>query len=93
MGVAEIQNAKTYYLPNTRDIKARKYPFERTIILHTKETVWGVSKGFIRFSCSQVGQLVTEKMGLVPNFNMPRTVFLDNKTESEKAKEKNDFKR
>lgn len=93
MAVAEKQNATVYYLPNTYDLKARKYPLERKMILHTKETVWGVAKGFIRFSCAQIGQLVTEKMGLVPYYNLPRTVVLDDKSLAEQDKQKDVFRR
>jgi phosphate transport system substrate-binding protein len=63
------------FLPTVRDLKARKYPLERKIILHTKRH-FGLSNGFIRFCCSQVGQLVVEKMGLLPYYIIPKQVVI-----------------
>jgi phosphate transport system substrate-binding protein len=63
------------FLPIRRDLKARKYPLERKIILHTKRH-FGLSNGFIRFCCSQVGQLVVEKMGLMPYYIIPKQVVI-----------------
>lgn len=64
--------------PSTDNLRSRNYPLERLIYLHTKQSKWGVAKGFIRFSCSQVGQLVAEKMGLIPYYVIPKVYVIDN---------------
>ena len=46
------------------------YPFHKKVYLHTTQFRWGVSKGFVRFACSQIGQLVVEKFGLQPYYMM-----------------------
>ncbi len=67
----------TAYLPTVYNIRNKKYPFYRFVYLHTTQNQWGVAKGLIRFSCSQIGQLIVEKMGLVPYFIMQKNVILD----------------
>jgi phosphate transport system substrate-binding protein len=73
------ENGKDFYRPNLSNLKARKYPLERKIILHTKQH-YGMSKGFTRFCCSQVGQLVVEKAGLLPYYMYAKQVVVDKKS-------------
>ena len=75
----EKPNTGAYFEPNTKNIKDRNYAFERYIYLHTLSKVWGIENGFIRHSCSKIGQLVTEKMGLVPFYIIPKEFLLNNK--------------
>ncbi len=72
-----LKNSNNYYKPSLKNIKARNYPLERFIFIHTLSKTWGVENGFIRFSCSKVGQLVTEKMGLVPFYIIPKEYILN----------------
>ncbi len=53
-------------------IKSMEYPFVKVIYLHTTQNGWGVAMGFIRFACTQIGQLVVEKMGLQPYYIIPK---------------------
>ncbi|MFT5886998.1 MAG: phosphate transport system substrate-binding protein, partial [Arcticibacterium sp.] len=53
-------------------IKNQEYPFIKIIYLHTTQNGWGVAMGFIRFACTQIGQLVVEKMGLQPYYIIPK---------------------
>jgi phosphate transport system substrate-binding protein len=69
----------TFYKPNLKNIKEGKYPFSRYIYMHTKSKSWGVENGFIRFSCAKKGQLIVEKMGLVPYYNIPKEFFIEKK--------------
>jgi phosphate transport system substrate-binding protein len=64
--------------PSVDNLRDRNYPLERLIYLHTTQSKWGVAKGFIRFSCSQIGQLVVEKMGLIPYYIIPKVYIIDN---------------
>jgi phosphate transport system substrate-binding protein len=75
--------------PSEGNLRDRNYPLERLIYLHTTQSKWGVAKGFIRFSCSQIGQLVVEKMGLVPYYIIPKVYVIDNApTNKNKLKDK-----
>ncbi len=74
-----IDKSTAYVSPTTESLRRRKYPLERLVYLHTTKSSWGVSKGFIRFSCSQIGQLVVEKMGLIPYYIIPKVYVIDNK--------------
>lgn len=62
--------------PSRSTILEQTYPFHRTIYLHTLGTAWGVENGFIRFACSKPGQLIAEKMGLVPYYAIPKQFVL-----------------
>jgi phosphate transport system substrate-binding protein len=62
--------------PSKGTIVEQVYPFHRTIYLHTLGTAWGVENGFIRFACTKPGQLIAEKMGLVPYYAIPKEFYL-----------------
>jgi phosphate transport system substrate-binding protein len=64
--VLGIQKGDMVIYPTTTTMKDQTYPFTKVIYLHTTQRGWGVSMGFVRFSCTQIGQLVVEKMGLQP---------------------------
>lgn len=53
-------------LPNQENIRHMKYPFTRILYFLTNEGYFGLGNGFIRFSCTQVGQIVVSKEGLQP---------------------------
>ncbi len=59
-------------------VKARKYPFERKVILHTKKG-YGLTSAFIRFCCAYIGQLVVEKSGLLPYYIYNREIVIEKK--------------
>jgi phosphate transport system substrate-binding protein len=59
-------------------LKARKYPFERKVILHTKKG-YGLTSAFIRFCCAYIGQLVVEKSGLLPFYIYKREIIIEKK--------------
>jgi phosphate transport system substrate-binding protein len=78
IAVGESQN-KGFFKINFKNLNQRKYPLERFVYLHTLTKAWGVENGFIRFCCSKTGQLVTEKIGLVPFYLIPKEFLLDTK--------------
>lgn len=80
VGISNIENAKQsdYFTPTTAALKARKYPFERKIMLHTKKG-YGLTSAFIRFCCAYIGQLVVEKSGLLPYYIYEREIILEKK--------------
>ena len=61
-----IDNKDVSYLPNTETIRNMKYPFTRILYFLTNEGNFGVGNGFIRFSCTQIGQIVVSNEGLQP---------------------------
>lgn len=85
------QKGGKFYGPTFKNLKDRNYPLERLIYMHTTEDRWGIAKGFIRFSCSQVGQLVVEKMGLLPFYIIPKEVVIDKTPLSEQLKKKQEY--
>jgi len=74
--VLAVSDEGTGVLPSKSTILEQTYPFHRTIYLHTLGTAWGVENGFIRFACTKPGQLIAEKMGLVPYYAIPKEFVL-----------------
>ncbi len=62
--------------PVKRSILDQTYAFHRIIYLHTLGSAWGVNNGFIRFACTKPGQLIAEKMGLVPYYSIPKEFYI-----------------
>jgi len=58
-------NGKSYY-PNTDGLREMKYPFTRVLYFLTNEGNFNIANGFIRYSCTQLGQMIVEKEGLQP---------------------------
>lgn len=81
LSVAKDSNSP-YFELSRKNLKERNYPLERFIYLHTFKEVWGIEKGFVRFCCSKIGQLVTEKMGLVPFYIIPKEFLLDTQSDA-----------
>ncbi len=71
------------YPPTGYWLGERKYPLERVIYLHIKESHWGLGRGFQKFACSQSGQLIIEKEGLQPYFFFDKQIILNNKAVGE----------
>lgn len=78
VGIANQNSPKDFYTPTTAALKARKYPFERRVILHTRKG-YGLTSAFIRFCCAYIGQLVVEKSGLLPYYIYNREIILERK--------------
>lgn len=60
-----VENGKSY-LPDSNTLQDMTYPFTRVLYFITNETYYGLANGLIRFSCTQLGQIVVEKEGLQP---------------------------
>lgn len=78
VGIASKASPNDFYTPTTASLKARKYPFERKVILHTRKG-YGLTSAFIRFCCAYIGQLVVEKSGLLPYYIYNREIILERK--------------
>ncbi|SOE22665.1 phosphate transport system substrate-binding protein [Spirosomataceae bacterium TFI 002] len=75
--LAVSEDGKNAVKPSTLSLEEKTYPLTKTIYLHTTQDRWGVAKGFVRFACSQVGQLVVEKMGLQPYYIIPKNYSIN----------------
>lgn len=54
---------------NTQNLMTFKYPFTRVIYFLINDSGFNIASGFIRYSCTQIGQMVVQKEGLQP-FNL-----------------------
>lgn len=65
--ILSIKNEKGItYQPDLSTIRDMSYPFTRILYFLTNEGNFGLANGFIRFSCTQIGQIVVSKEGLQP---------------------------
>lgn len=60
-----IDNGKAYS-PDINGLNEMKYPFTRVLYFLTNEGNFNIANGFIRYSCTQLGQMIVEKEGLQP---------------------------
>lgn len=63
-------NGKQYNI-DFENLRKMKYPFTRVLYFLTNEGNFNIANGFIRFSCTQLGQMIVQKEGLQP-YNLYR---------------------
>jgi phosphate transport system substrate-binding protein len=61
-------------LPN---LQQNKYPFIKIMYFLTKEHYFGLCNGFIKFSCTQLGQIIVSKQGIQPYYRYQRQIILE----------------
>lgn len=66
INVLSISEKGKSYTPTLDNLKDMQYPFTRVLYFLTNEAYYGLGNGFIRFACTQLGQIVVEKEGLQP---------------------------
>jgi phosphate transport system substrate-binding protein len=59
-----------------QNLQQNNYPFTKILYFITKEHHFGLCNGFIRFSCTQLGQIVVSKQGIQPYYRYHRQVLL-----------------
>ncbi|MEC3874558.1 PstS family phosphate ABC transporter substrate-binding protein [Chryseobacterium salviniae] len=59
------------YNADFENLRKMNYPFTRVLYFLTNEGNFNIANGFIRFSCTQLGQLIVQKEGLQP-YNLYR---------------------
>ncbi|WP_100075741.1 PstS family phosphate ABC transporter substrate-binding protein [Chryseobacterium camelliae] len=69
--ILPVQNGKASYLPDSEGLRKMKYPFTRVLYFLTNEGNFNIANGFIRYSCTQLGQMIVQKEGLQP-YNLYR---------------------
>ncbi|MDR6922151.1 MULTISPECIES: PstS family phosphate ABC transporter substrate-binding protein [Chryseobacterium] len=64
--VLPIQDQGKLYTADSEGMREMKYPFTRVLYFLTNEGNFNIANGFIRYSCTQLGQMIVEKEGLQP---------------------------
>lgn len=60
--------------PENKNLVNLAYPYTKILYFLEREPGFGIAKGFIRFACTQKGQIIVEKEGLQPFNIYPRIV-------------------
>lgn len=72
--ILSVEDKGKKILPSQNTLRNQSYPFTRMLYFLTNETYYGLGNGLIRFSCTQIGQLIVDKQGLQPYNLYPREV-------------------
>ncbi|MCW3160269.1 PstS family phosphate ABC transporter substrate-binding protein [Chryseobacterium oryctis] len=64
--ILPVQNNGKLYNPDFENLREMKYPFTRVLYFLVNEGNFNIANGFIRFSCTQLGQMIVQKEGLQP---------------------------
>nr|WP_311135703.1 substrate-binding domain-containing protein [Kaistella polysaccharea] len=72
--ILKVVEGNKAYEPTLDNLANRSYPFSRILYFLTNEPYFGLGNGFIRFSCTQLGQIVVSKEGLQPYYLFRREV-------------------
>lgn len=64
--VLPVQDKGKLYTADSDGMREMKYPFTRVLYFLTNEGNFNIANGFIRYSCTQLGQMIVEKEGLQP---------------------------
>ncbi|MBS1549673.1 MAG: substrate-binding domain-containing protein [Bacteroidetes bacterium] len=64
--VLPIQSQGKLLQADANTLKDMSYPFTRVLYFLANEGNFNLANGFIRFSCTQLGQMIVEKEGLQP---------------------------
>lgn len=68
-----VSNGKTFSA-DFEGLREMKYPFTRVLYFLTNEGNFNIANGFIRYSCTHLGQKIVQKEGLQPYNIYPREV-------------------
>lgn len=69
--ILPVVNGKESYSPDFEGLREMKYPFTRVLYFLTNEGGFNIANGFIRYSCTHLGQKIVQKEGLQP-YNLYR---------------------
>lgn len=64
--ILPVENKGKLYIPDAAGLREMKYPFTRILYFLTNEGNFNIANGFIRYSCTQLGQMIVQKEGLQP---------------------------
>lgn len=69
--ILPIENKGVQYNTDFENLRKMNYPFTRVLYFLTNEGNFNIANGFIRYSCTQLGQMIVQKEGLQP-YNLYR---------------------
>lgn len=75
--ILPVKTDDEIYDASFQNITTLKYPFTRILYFLTGESYFGMANGFIRFSCTSIGQKVVEKEGLQKYYDYKRDVRIE----------------
>lgn len=64
--ILPVEKNGQLYTPDFEGLREMKYPFTRILYFLTNEGNFSIANGFIRYSCTQLGQMIVQKEGLQP---------------------------
>lgn len=64
--VLPVENNGKLYTVDNASLREMTYPFTRVLYFLTNEGNFNIANGFIRYSCTQLGQMIVAKEGLQP---------------------------
>ncbi len=69
--ILPVENKGVKYDADFDNLRKMSYPFTRILYFLTNEGNFNIANGFIRYSCTQLGQMIVQKEGLQP-YNLYR---------------------
>lgn len=69
--ILPVENNGKLYNTDYENLRKMNYPFTRVLYFLTNEGNFNIANGFIRYSCTQLGQMIVQKEGLQP-YNLYR---------------------
>ncbi|WP_449400621.1 PstS family phosphate ABC transporter substrate-binding protein [Chryseobacterium wanjuense] len=69
--ILPVENKGKLYNTDFENLRKMNYPFTRVLYFLTNEGNFNIANGFIRYSCTQLGQMIVQKEGLQP-YNLYR---------------------
>ncbi|WP_312899909.1 PstS family phosphate ABC transporter substrate-binding protein [Chryseobacterium taichungense] len=69
--ILPVENNGKLYTTDFENLRKMNYPFTRILYFLTNEGNFNIANGFIRYSCTQLGQMIVQKEGLQP-YNLYR---------------------
>jgi phosphate transport system substrate-binding protein len=64
--ILPVESKGKLFSPDFEGLSEMKYPFTRVLYFLTNEGNFNIASGFIRYSCTQLGQIIVQKEGLQP---------------------------
>lgn len=64
--ILPVESKGKLFSPDFEGLREMKYPFTRVLYFLTNEGNFNIASGFIRYSCTQMGQIIVQKEGLQP---------------------------
>lgn len=77
--ILPVESKGKLYTADYAGLREMKYPFTRVLYFLANEGNFNIANGFIRFSCTQLGQMIVQKEGLQPYNIYKREVQMFNK--------------